>query len=358
MVSLDELLALSKLGDYDGTAKAAQAFRELSIAEAHAIAKEYLDADRTDDRLFEEFLHRLAAFAPGSVDGLHQKLLDRGIYYPGILYRGASGSSRDVLIDMIGRGGVSADRILKALAWIGDDVVVRRLREWTEMSPAWRAKLHVSPDQYALEAGWTIKRDGIRHDLFPVTCVPLVMLNSDDTVIADTVINQPRKDSCPWCGLTLVDLFDLDLSSLRIEFLGLDGSRLRIGTCVRCSCYSVIYTVVDLHGESAWSADNKRPPFNGDDGGYVSTPAPAAFGPNRRSPFEAHPSLLFRGGSQLGGFPSWEQDAEFPKCPGCNDFMKFIGQVGGSDIMEYGEGYTYAFLCAGCGNAATVYQQT
>lgn len=62
--------------------------------------------------------------------------------------------------------------------------------------------------------------------------------------------------------------------------------------------------------------------------------------------------------SQLGGVPNWIQDAEYPRCPGCQRRMLCIGQVAMDDIIPDHEGMTYAFLCAECGKAATTYQQT
>lgn len=42
----------------------------------------------------------------------------------------------------------------------------------------------------------------------------------------------------------------------------------------------------------------------------------------------------------------------------CQRRMTYIGQVTMEDVYMLHEGITYAFLCAGCGKAATTYQQT
>lgn len=61
--------------------------------------------------------------------------------------------------------------------------------------------------------------------------------------------------------------------------------------------------------------------------------------------------------SQVGGHPSWEQDAEYPRCPSCQQRMAFIAQLSNEDF-EVAEGIYYAFLCRPCQTAATHYQQT
>jgi hypothetical protein len=63
-------------------------------------------------------------------------------------------------------------------------------------------------------------------------------------------------------------------------------------------------------------------------------------------------------GSQVGGHPTWIQDAEYPICPECSKHMKFVGQIDCPDFQEYGEGIYYAFVCEECRIAATHYQQT
>jgi hypothetical protein len=88
-------------------------------------------------------------------------------------------------------------------------------------------------------------------------------------------------------------------------------------------------------------------------------PEALVLGPERRTPIEGT-VLLWEsvdGVSQLGGHPTWEQDAGYSDCPQCHLPMRFVGPVKHGEI-ETAEGTTYAFLCAGCLIAATGYQQT
>lgn len=62
--------------------------------------------------------------------------------------------------------------------------------------------------------------------------------------------------------------------------------------------------------------------------------------------------------SQVGGHPTWIQDAEYPRCPDCGRTMPFVAQLSNEDIEEGAEGIYSIFACRECGVAATGYQRT
>jgi hypothetical protein len=64
------------------------------------------------------------------------------------------------------------------------------------------------------------------------------------------------------------------------------------------------------------------------------------------------------GFSQIGGHPTWIQDAQYPPCLKCESPMLFIAQLSNEDFQEYGEGIYYIFICKECKVAATAYQQS
>ena len=78
----------------------------------------------------------------------------------------------------------------------------------------------------------------------------------------------------------------------------------------------------------------------------------------KRNSYHAASQFLETTFSQIGGHPTWIQDAEYIKCPKCSKHMKFIGQIDCADIEEYGDGMYYAFVCEECNIAATHYQQS
>ncbi len=159
----------------------------------------------------------------------------------------------------------------------------------------------------------------------------------------------------------MTTLLDLDLSSSEMGFLGLTGRRLRIATCPVCTCYGKLLTKVDLDGGSTWHAANRKPDYLPDPSAECP-PLPTGglvLGGEPRHWLESADWLV--GGvrfSQIGGLPTWIQEASYPDCPECGRAMPFIAQLSNEDIEEYGEGIYYMFACTGCGVAATCYQQS
>ncbi|WMT39027.1 hypothetical protein RE628_16015 [Paenibacillus sp. D2_2] len=52
-----------------------------------------------------------------------------------------------------------------AIAWIGDEQVVRRFQEWRKKPPEWAEHLYVVPELYAREAGWELSDSGQQRNL-------------------------------------------------------------------------------------------------------------------------------------------------------------------------------------------------
>ena len=77
-----------------------------------------------------------------------------------------------------------------------------------------------------------------------------------------------------------------------------------------------------------------------------------------RSPWHAAMDSLPTQYSQIGGHPTWIQDAEYPTCGNCSKTMPFIGQISCEDVEPNREGIFYAFLCADCAMTTSIYQQT
>lgn len=311
-----------------------------------------------------EILRCLACLRPGSLDGLHEALIDRGIFYPPVIWHGAGPEVAARIIGLI--PGQAADRILLnhrllALAWIGDGVVQEAFRQWRDNPPGWAATLHVPPHRHAEQAGWELTAEGTRRDLFRRRCHPLVGPLDPTAAAGIAGIVADHEGTCGWCGRAMTTLLDLDLASPALSFLGLDGRRLRIATCDMCSCYVPVFTHVDPDGRSTWHERGPEPNFLPRDV-HLCPRMPQGrlvFGGTARPWLEAAnwlvPGVRF---SQIGGHPTWIQDAEYPRCPGCGRTMPFVAQVSNEDLDEGSEGIYYTFACPGCGVAATGYQQS
>lgn len=177
----------------------------------------------------------------------------------------------------------------------------------------------------------------------------------------------PSPCACQWCCAKLTVLMDVATTHPSLAYLNLSADRLQIVTCVACGCYDVIYMELDTGGVPRWSSYNRIPDpdeLPDTDHSEDSSEANVESGPELvlssqpRSPYHASIWGLSGQGSQLGGHPSWVQDAYYPACPCCGKTMGFIGQLDWEDIEDYGEGIFYMFLCPEDRLTATAYQQS
>ncbi len=251
--------------------------------------------------------------------------------------------------------------MLLALAWIGDDIARAAFRSWRDDPPAWADQLYVPPHRYAEEAGWELAPQGGRRDLFVRECHPLVGPGDERATPGLVRIVDDHAEACRWCGRRMTTLLDLDLTAPQAGFLGLPGRRLRIATCEICTCYGIVFTRVDREGGPAWHEANRRPdylPEGTEDWGGLPRRCLEFSGAPRNWLESASwlvPGVRF---SQVGGHPTWIQDAEYPRCPDCGRPMPFLAQLSAEDCEERGEGIYYMFACRECGVAATGYQQS
>jgi hypothetical protein len=342
------------------------AYRELDEAGAERLALRAVDAlERAPGQreIAMEVLTRVACFVPAALTGLHGRLLDADIlsdsgypYNMGLVFVTADGVSRDRLVAIVDRteDGEVGRNALRALSWLGDDEVRRRLRAWRERPPGW-VERDTSVDWFALYAGWEPQPDGGRRELGTLACRRLERAAPPGPV----VVVAEDDGSCAWCGGRLTTLLDIDLRDSRMGFLGFGGRRLRVVTCERCTSYGPVYTDVDLDGGARWSDDNRRPEYlpdadELDDWIYLPS-RQLGLGGERRTPFEA---MAFESHmSQLGGCATWIQNPDFPVCLRCERRMPFVAQVDGADFDDF-EGMIYAFFDPACGVVATCYQQT
>jgi len=75
-------------------------------------------------------------------------------------------------------------------------------------------------------------------------------------------------------------------------------------------------------------------------------------------PFAATEPFGIEDATSLGGGPMWLQDAPYPRCPECQQVMKFLAQFDDGSMTPPEEGIYYSFYCSDCPIAAVNYQQT
>lgn len=318
--------------------------------------------DQDKERLAEDILLHLSCFIPSALHEAHQSLIDRMVLYPWILFRGAKAHISEQLAAK-SIGSEQANEFLLALAWIGDATVQKNFLEWTSDTPSWAVDLYVSPKVYAQEGGWFLTDEGQRQNLYISDCYALIQ--SDDEVAHQSnpvKVTELNASQCQWCNRKLTTLFNFDLSDSRLDLLQVKGTRLQIVTCDVCTNYNSVYTKVDWEGNATWHPQNKKPEYlpDEDEIANIETLPSERFvlSSSLRDPFMGIHQDIPISHSQIGGYPTWYQDAEYPTCLECNQLMKFIGQLDQGDIEEFGEGVIYAFLCNSCQVACTGYQQT
>ncbi|MFN8444318.1 MAG: hypothetical protein U0175_26280 [Caldilineaceae bacterium] len=310
----------------------------------------------------EILLTHLACLTENGLTEFHEELVDSGILYPGVIYHNASTKISQKLISLLQseKFPTEISNLLLALAWIGDQYALDAFTFWEKNPPHWANKLSIPLKAYTHSAGWEMTSQGSRRPLTFKKCFPLVVPTPNNLNINSAAkLNTSHAETCRWCKHELATLFDIDLNSPQLSFIVGSGERLRIATCYVCSCYGPIFTEVDWHGNSVWSEQNQLPAYLPRNTDPISLPIePLVLSENTRSEYEAADQFMRVRFSQLGGFPTWIQDAEYPVCVKCDHTMQFIGQLSMEDINEYDEGTYYAFICIECGIACTNYQQS
>jgi hypothetical protein len=338
----------------------ADVYRSLGTEDVERLGQFATDGtDPTSSRDLAAILRCLTCFCPGSLLDHHGTLVDRGVFDPPVIYHGAGDGIAGRMLDRL--PGETPDRLLFALAWVGGVAVDRAFHHWRQQPPAWADRLFIPPHRYSLQAGWELTADGRRRDLFVTTCHPLLPPSDDRSQLGAVRVVQDHEGLCGWCGRTLTTLIDLDLATIDVPHLDPFHGRLRIATCEVCSCYGTVFTQFGLTGSSAWHQANRRPDYLPDPKEeWNKLPREClVLGKETRNWLETAdwlvPGVRF---SQIGGHPTWIQDAEYPECPGCGRPMPFVAQLANEDYEKYGEGIYYMFACVRCGVAATEYQQS
>ena len=307
-----------------------------------------------DRKQAEKVLLCLAAFTEVPLSGCLRALVENGSFWPSLPFHRASPDIRDHMIARLEWDEENRNHLLIALAWVGDSTVVDLFARWRRQRPSWGKSLFVAPEDYAREAGWELTADGQRRDLYFRSCQKLSKGPSDSPGRFQAIT--PLERSCPWCQQRLTNLVTVAPTELGAAD---DGGLLTVTTCEVCSAFGTVFGEYDSAGIGRWSPANSRPaylPQNSDGWGRLPTDSLQLAGP--RSPLFAASQFLPTSVSQLGGHPTWIQDAGYPRCPECSDSMMFIAQVDQEDFGEGSEGIYYAFACRKCRKTAATYQQT
>lgn len=360
-VSTRELREAEKL------VKRSETYRPLTPAEGRKIAFEALSLfdNNKGGAAPLHILTNVSDVVSSSLEGLYPLLLTRALGWDtDSFFREADSITRDTIIrrlDSGKEGTYSCTDMLCALAWIGDEEVQRKFSYWRQNPPSWSLPLPSPLSRYTLAAGWELTPAGTRRNLYIENSYDIIsssQAKSNDIETSNVLfVGNLQSEVCGWCRQPLLTLFDINLNSSTMSFLGIEGKRLRIPICVNCSFQFCafeerLYMDVDWNGNAYWSLINGKRPSEVElfeeehNKSYVVGICSEQFtlGEKRRTPFE-------RFGSHIGGCPGWLQGQDYPSCPKCRETMIFIGQLNLDEINfeSYGlEGYIYVFLCTTC----------
>lgn len=332
-----------------------QVYSELNEAEQARMveyAKGLIGSDRNDEA--EQILLCLGAFTQADLTEVLRILVTRRTYWPSLIFHRSSPDVRDALLREVEADAENRNLILIALAWVGDDLVVEQFRRWQVAPPSWSGDLYVPPEDYARQAGWELSEGGQRRELYLQQSYELK--KGPSQMPESFIAVRDRSDECPWCHSKLTSLFYLAPQAFDLK---LQPEKIEVATCAVCTAFGTVYGTYNENGKAEWSSKNVTPEYLPDDAGeWDRLPTDALAVGKSRPPLWAADWQLPTTYSQLGGHPTWVQDAEYPKCPECSKTMIFIAQIANDEIQEYTEGTYYAFVCSDCRSTATTYQQT
>lgn len=272
---------------------------------------------------------------------------DTNEYWPDEYFEQAGPDVRDELIRRVEAEDGEVNSLLVRLANIGDDVVVRRFRDWTENPPRWTQNLYVPVAEYAHEANWELV-DGERRSL---TFGTVLVLRRGSAAIVG-----PGEGACPNCETTLFTAVDLpDASAYDLP------GHVRIRLCPTCVIFSSASD--EREGRSHYR-------FDLDGGGMLDVELEddveseaavtvawevdpvAVASPWRAGTWDARAPVI-------GGRPSWEQDAEYDECPDCGRTMRHLAWLPMHELTDGGTwGSVYVQVCTECRVASGSFQTT
>lgn len=311
-----------------------------------------------DDRI--DCLLYLALFStkcgPNLPDKLYTYLIENEVFYYGEIYLRADQKFADELIAALQTVDdeeayrLAVNHILCALAAIPCRRTNDFLVESSEQPlPVWARKLHILPRDYAHVGGWETAADGNYIRLTNERVIPFKRCDKEKSSPQSPVTS--LKEVCGFCHQPLTLVFDGECP---------------LATCLHCSCYQNIYTQINKNG-LCWHPKNalgsffqENPEYMKNDDEEITVRFEYGLCPSneKRQPLWTAHQFVEISLTQLGGMPTAINDINYPKCPDCNQTMKFVAQFDMADVEEYGEGIYYFFACSHCGVTATNYGQS
>jgi hypothetical protein len=319
---------------------------EESIEYASKVVQEVKDNEKLEDVL----LH-LALFTNGECLKPHYPILiNKKIFYPGEIYLHADEKIADELIKVIENSDGNVNHLLICLAWIGTQNVVDFFVKTSIKKPKWTEKLYVLPKEYADQAGWFIDENNQKRFLIneQVSVFSRLDLGNANEFQSKTFVE--KESLCKFCKNNLTTVFETKIRLKVIPF----------STCLLCSCYEPFFMKIDVENNSHWHDANKKWEHLDRFDNVIEKikQDTLKITSEKRKPEYTISQFVAISKSQIGGYPTWVQDADYLNCPDCNQKMMYVGQIDMEDFEDYSEGIYYFHYCENCKITGTNYQQS
>lgn len=330
---------------------------QLSEKEINLKIEEIIEEiEKTEDIEDIDKVYKLISRYNINTSKIAQAAYSHNIFEP-IIYKDAEKDIRDALIAELRNKIVvttRANRLLRCLAMIGDEEVVKAFAEFEKNSPKWRENLYVNPSIYAEEGGWTLDKDGNKQSLIFEECYTMVKDKSSQNKAV--VIGKATNDKCPHCNSNYINILEIDGRDERMKFLGIDGI-IKAKMCISCIPYDTIFCKYNINEESEIikHQDGNYECIEDEDLNDIGKKAALVLSKHKVNKYYSKGYEFNK--ITIGGMANWVDDAIHLKCPCCKKKMIHLAQIEGESLGIY-EGTIYFEICKECNIIGYMYQQT
>ncbi len=310
----------------------------------------------------EDVVSDLVIHTSSSVDLLLRTMLQVGYAPLDHLFRAAGPQTEAELLAMLDKKN-RPELVMGALAWIDSAEITARFAHWKSEETI--ALL----DLYMFNAGWELDANYQKRWLFTRSCFGLKAASNqiDSADLSSSVSTKSSSfindEKCRWCDRPLYRLSDFPQVYLAKFFnLATSVHTFTIPFCMYCTLFEPIPMSlksanggrVDFSLRIAAGKRIEQPNYKLETSGGILHLEIAG---SMRDCFSAVDSGRSYNLSQIGGFPTWPQDANFPHCVECGQTMLFFMQIESMDfpVLQY-EGVYHFFVCQACSSEFAVQQ--
>jgi hypothetical protein len=305
----------------------------------------------------EDVVSDLVIHTSFSVDLLLRTMLQGGCAPLDHLFRAAGPQTEAELLAMLEKRD-RPELVMSALAWIDREEITSRFAHWK------REETIALLDLYMFNAGWELDANYQRRWLFTRSCFGLkAASNQIESADLSSSVSSSNNEKCRWCDRPLYSLSDFPTIYLEKLFdLASTVRSLSIPFCMYCTLFEPVPMSlksgsdgkIDFSPRIAAGKRIEQPSYKLEPSGGTLHLEIAG---SMRDCYSAVDSGRSYNLSQVGGFPTWPQDANYPHCVECGQTMLFFMQVESMDfpVLQY-EGVYHFFVCQTCSSEFAVQQ--